>query len=95
MFKFFTLYPLIVSSLGWGYLGSLLIWFGLRSLFFDRFWWLALLNTFAPYLLKAISPIYPYHAIHPIDRFHTVALFSRLPLEAIKPLPNPPIDRGF
>lgn len=188
MFKFFrTLCPLIVSILGWSYLGSLLIWLGLRSLFFDRFWWLALLNTFAPYLflptvillplalwsrkkrlvvgmilgcllfvvlfpprlnfptvarrdtvlkvmtfnllwsnqdylkiaqmiramdadvvgiqelqpkelpnlLKAISPIYSYHAIHPVDRFHTVALFSRLPIESVKPLPDPPIERGL
>ncbi|MBE9013715.1 endonuclease/exonuclease/phosphatase family protein [Pseudanabaenaceae cyanobacterium LEGE 13415] len=177
----------LIGVLGWSYLGSLLLWFGLRSLFFDRFWWLALLNTFAPYLflplfvllplavwsrekrlsialslscvlfialfpprlnfpatarrtevlkvmtfnllwsnqnypkitqmirsmdadivgvqelqpkelpnlLKAISPIYPYHAIHPVDRFHTVALFSRLPIESIKPLSDPPIGRGL
>ncbi|GAP98443.1 putative membrane protein [Leptolyngbya sp. NIES-2104] len=184
MFAFFRS---AIGVLGWSYLGSLLLWLSLRSLFFDRFWWLALLNTFAPYLflpivvllplafwsrrkrlliglmlgcllfvglfpprlnfptvarrdtllrvmsfnllwsnqdypkvtqmiramdvdvigiqelqpkelpnlLKAISPIYPYHAIHPVDRFHTVALFSRLPLEAVKPLSSPPIERGL
>lgn len=176
-----------IGILGWGYLSSLVIWLSLRSLFFDRFWWLALLNTFAPYLflpivvllplafwtrnrrllvalslgcllfvvlfpprlnfattarretmlrvmtfnvlwsnqdytkiaqmlramdadvvgiqelqprelpnlLKAISPSYPYHAIHPVKRFHTVALFSRLPIESVKPLPYPPIERGL
>lgn len=180
-----------LSILGWSYLLSLLLWLSLRLLFFDRFWWLALLNTFAPYLflplvillplalwyrrrtlffgmilgcllfvllfqprlnffskavsinpadsvlkvmsfnllwsnqdyakiaqllrqtkpdllgvqelqpnqltnfLKAIAPNYPYYAIHPVDRFHTVALFSRLPIETTKPLSEPPIERGI
>ncbi|MGG6270769.1 endonuclease/exonuclease/phosphatase family protein [Leptolyngbya sp. AN03gr2] len=184
MFAFFWS---VIGILGWSYLSSLLFWFGLRLLFSDRFWWLALLNTFAPYLflpivillplafwsrkrrlliglilgcllfgvlfpprlnfpttarrntllrvmtfnllwsnqdypkitqvvqkmdadvvgiqelqpkelpnlLKAISPIYPYYAIHPADRFHTVALFSRLPIESVKPLLFPPIERGL
>jgi vancomycin resistance protein VanJ len=181
-------YQKVLGWLGWGYLGSLLVWFILRSIFFDRFWWLALLNTFAVYLflpivvlmpvaiwhrrrwliiglvlscllfvglfpprlnflfpsasqpedlramtfnllwhnrdyskiarmirqvnpdligvqelqpkelpnlLAAISSSYPYHAIHPVDRFHTVGLFSRLPIEAVAALPEPPIERGL
>ncbi len=190
MSSFRTLRLSIVDLLGWSYLIGLLLWLSLRLLFFDRFWWLALLNTQAlylflplvvllplavwkrkqglilglilgcllfivlcqprlnffpkfaaphstesmlkvmtfnllwsnqdypkiaqmihtmspdligvqelqpkelPNLLKAISPKYPYSVIHPVDRFHTVALFSRLPIEAVTPLPEPPIERG-
>ncbi|MBD1843630.1 endonuclease/exonuclease/phosphatase family protein [Cyanobacteria bacterium FACHB-63] len=181
----------LLSIVGWSYLVSLLLWLSFRLLFFDGFWWLALLNTFAPYLflpliillplalwyrrrtlffgmilgcllfvvllqprlhffskvapttsadsllkvmtfnilwsnqdygkiaqmirqtkpdligvqelqpnqlsnlLKAIAPDYPHYIIHPVDRFHTVALFSRLPIETAKPLPEPPIERGI
>ncbi|MBD2081111.1 endonuclease/exonuclease/phosphatase family protein [Leptolyngbya sp. FACHB-17] len=181
----------LLSITGWSYLVSLLLWLSFRLLFFDRFWWLALLNTIAPYLflplvillplalwhrrrtlffgmilgclllvmwvqprlhffskavpttpagsllkvmtfnilwsnqdydkiaqmirqtkpdligvqelqpnqlsnlLKAIAPDYPHHTIHPVDLFHTVALFSRLPIETAKPLPEPPIERGI
>jgi len=49
----------VIGVLGWSYLGSLSLWFGLRLLFFDRFWWLALLNTFAPYLFLPIVILLP------------------------------------
>ena len=37
----------LLGLLGWIYIGSMMVWFGLRLLFFDGFWWLALLNTLA------------------------------------------------
>jgi vancomycin resistance protein VanJ len=177
--------------LGWLYLFSLILWFSLRLIFFDRFWWLALLNTLAFYLflplllllplalwarqrrlvvglivpcllflvlfqslvnpfakatrpaqaeptlkvmsfnllwsnhdypkiaqmigtiqpdligvqevrseemaalVAALAPAYPYQAVHPIDRFHTVGLLSRLPIDSIAVLPYPPMERGL
>jgi endonuclease/exonuclease/phosphatase (EEP) superfamily protein YafD len=177
--------------LGWPYLVSIVLWFGLRLLFFDRFWWLALLNTLAFYLflplaillplalwgrqrrlvfgllfpcllflslfqplinplakatrpaqttpalkvmsfnmlgsnhdypkiaqmigmiqpdliglqevrseqmaalVAALAPAYRYQALHPADRFHTVGLLSRLPIDTITALPNPPMERGL
>jgi hypothetical protein len=40
----------LLNVLGWIYIGGMIVWFGLRLLFFDSFWWLALLNTLAFYL---------------------------------------------
>jgi len=181
----------LLGLLGWIYIGSMMVWFGLRLLFFDGFWWLALLNTLAFYLFfplavllplalwhrrwgllfgliapcamfaalfgalllavfKAPSPVgngpaikimsfnvlwsnhdyskisamisavqpdviglqevrpadvaaladalegkYPYHAVHPVDSFHTVGLLSRFPIESLVALPNPPLERGI
>ena len=181
----------LLGLLGWSYIGSMLVWFGLRLVFFDSFWWLALLNTlafylflplvmllplalwhrrwallfgllapcalfvalFGPLLLPAFKPPllvgngpsikmmsfnalwsnhdypkigemiravqpdliglqevrsadvtalanalggqYPYHAVHPVDSFHTVGLLSRFPIESLITLPNPPLERGI
>lgn len=181
----------LLGLLGWSYVGGMLIWFGLRLLFFDGPWWLALLNTLAFYLflplvvllplalwrhrwgllfglivpcamfaalfgplllpafktplpvgngssiklmsfnvlwsnhdypkiaamiraaqpdmigLQEVRPAnvialanalggqYPYHAIHPVDKFHTVGLLSRFPIESLVTLPNPPLERGI
>ncbi len=41
----------ILSAGIWTYIGLIWIWFALRLAFFDRIWWLALLNTNAFYLL--------------------------------------------
>ena len=40
----------VLGLLGWSYVGGMLVWFGMRLLFFDGPWWLALLNTLAFYL---------------------------------------------
>lgn len=48
-----------------------------------------------PNLLKALGPEYSYHAIHPVDRFHTVALLSRLPIASVTTLSDPPLERGL
>jgi vancomycin resistance protein VanJ len=180
----------LLNLLGWIYIGGMIVWFGLRLLFFDSFWWLALINTLAFYLffplvvllplalwrrhwgllfgliapcamfaalfgplllsafkaplrigngpaikimtfnvlwsnhdyptisamIRAAQPdviglqevrpadvaalagaldgLYPYHAIHPADSFHTVGLLSRFPIESLVALPNPPLERG-
>jgi hypothetical protein len=42
----------LTQLLGWMYISAIAVWFGLRLVFFDRFWWLALLNTLAFYLLQ-------------------------------------------
>jgi vancomycin resistance protein VanJ len=177
--------------LGWLYLVGLGLWLGLRFIYFDRFWWLALLNTLAFYfflplavllplaswyrqwrllvglmipallflalvqplfnpftkapqpsppgfalkimsfnllwsnhdypkiarmiqavnpdvigvqelqpramaaLVTALAPTYPYYARHPVDRFHTVGVLSRLPITNVMALPNPPMERGL
>jgi endonuclease/exonuclease/phosphatase (EEP) superfamily protein YafD len=46
-------------------------------------------------LAAALAPDYPYRAVHPVDLFHTVALFSRLPIDSMTALPNPPLERGL
>lgn len=180
-----------VGWLGWCYLCGMLLWFGLRLSLFDRLWWLALLNTVAPYLflpllpllllalrqrrrrlalglllpcllfvalshpllnplklldapeqasaelrvmtfnllwrnrdypalaeairqaqpdvlgvqevrteelaalMAALGPAYPYTAIHPVQRTHTVALISRHPIEEVSLLPDPPLEHGL
>jgi hypothetical protein len=43
--------PGIVRAGAWVYVGSIWIWFTLRSIIFDRIWWLSLLDTNAFYLL--------------------------------------------
>ncbi|MBW4481570.1 MAG: endonuclease/exonuclease/phosphatase family protein [Tildeniella torsiva UHER 1998/13D] len=45
--------------LGWLYIGAIALWFGLRLVFFDRFWWLALLNTIAFYLFLPVVLLLP------------------------------------
>jgi hypothetical protein len=35
----------------WIYIGLIWTWFALRLAFFDRVWWLSLLNTYAFYFL--------------------------------------------
>lgn len=46
-------------------------------------------------LANALDGIYPYHAFHPADTFHTVGLLSRFPIESLVILPNPPLERGI
>jgi vancomycin resistance protein VanJ len=43
----------------WMYIGSIWIWFVLRLVFFDRIWWLSLLNTNAFYLLIPVIIFLP------------------------------------
>jgi vancomycin resistance protein VanJ len=43
----------------WLYIGSIWIWFALRLVFFDRIWWLSLLNTSAFYLLIPVIVFLP------------------------------------
>lgn len=45
---------------GWLYVGLIGIWFGLRWVFADRWWWLALLNTFAIYLFTPLLLLLPF-----------------------------------
>mgnify|MGYP001081320224 CR=1 FL=1 len=49
----------LLQLLGWGYLLGLFAWFGLRLLFFDGVWWLALLNTLAFYLFAPLVIVLP------------------------------------
>jgi endonuclease/exonuclease/phosphatase (EEP) superfamily protein YafD len=51
--------PAAIRLGGWCYVAALLVWFGLRLIFFDRFWWLALLNTLALYLFVPLALILP------------------------------------
>jgi vancomycin resistance protein VanJ len=46
-------------------------------------------------LANALDRQYPYHAVHPVDTFHTVGLLSRFPIESLMSLPNPPLERGI
>jgi endonuclease/exonuclease/phosphatase family metal-dependent hydrolase len=46
-------------------------------------------------LVAALAPAYRYQAVHPVDRFHTVGVLSRLPIEMITALPDPPVERGL
>jgi vancomycin resistance protein VanJ len=39
----------LFSHLSWIYIALIALWLGLRALFFDQIWWLALLNSFAIY----------------------------------------------
>ncbi|MGG6241321.1 endonuclease/exonuclease/phosphatase family protein [Nodosilinea sp. AN01ver1] len=48
-----------LKFLGWFYIGSIIVWFGLRLIFFDQFWWLALLNTIAFYLFVPVVFLLP------------------------------------
>lgn len=45
--------------------------------------------------LKQILTEYPYVAVHPVPKFHNIALFSRLPIESINILPESSIERGM
>ncbi|MEA5451315.1 endonuclease/exonuclease/phosphatase family protein [Leptolyngbya sp. CCNP1308] len=49
----------LTQLLGWLYIGAIALWFGLRLVFFDRFWWLALLNTIAFYLFVPVVLLLP------------------------------------
>ncbi|MFQ4139435.1 endonuclease/exonuclease/phosphatase family protein [Nodosilinea sp. PGN35] len=49
----------LTQRLGWLYIGAIALWFGLRLVFFDRFWWLALLNTIAFYLFVPVGLLLP------------------------------------
>ncbi|WP_155523522.1 endonuclease/exonuclease/phosphatase family protein [Nodosilinea nodulosa] len=49
----------LVNRLGWLYLGLITVWFGLRLVFFDQLWWLALLNTAAFYLFVPLALLLP------------------------------------
>ncbi len=42
--------PKFISFIIWGYVLLFSLWILLRLVFFDEFWWLALINTFAQYL---------------------------------------------
>jgi vancomycin resistance protein VanJ len=49
----------LLGWLGWSYVGSMLGWLGLRLVFFDGLWWLALLNTLAFYLFLPLVILLP------------------------------------
>lgn len=53
--KFSTL----VSLISWGYIIFFALWILLRLLFFDRFWWLALINTVALYIFVPLVLLLP------------------------------------
>ncbi|HEY9697556.1 MAG TPA: endonuclease/exonuclease/phosphatase family protein [Trichocoleus sp.] len=48
-----------LNLLGWVYISLIISWFCLRLVFFDRFWWLALLNTLAFYLFLPLALFIP------------------------------------
>jgi vancomycin resistance protein VanJ len=173
-------------ALSWAYGLLFLLWLVLRSIFFDRLWWLALINTAAFYwflpllvllplaawqrcwrlvsvlsiilavflswygdqfvpaqpsgargpsvtvmsfnlrasnqsfdeitqmlkasapdilglqevrpaavqtLIRGLSSVYAYVAVHPVNQLHNVVLFSRFPIQSATALPNPPFER--
>lgn len=173
-------------ALAWTYGFLFLVWLVLRSIFFDRLWWLALINTAAFYwflpmlvllplaawqrcwrlvsllsiilavflswygelfvpdqpssasgpsmtvmsfnmqatnqnydaiaqmlkasapdilglqevrpaavqtLMRKLSSVYAYVAVHPVNQLHNVVLFSRFPIQSATALPNPPFER--
>jgi endonuclease/exonuclease/phosphatase (EEP) superfamily protein YafD len=47
------------SLFGWSYTAGILLWYGLRITFFDKLWWLALLNTLAFYLFMPLVLLLP------------------------------------
>jgi vancomycin resistance protein VanJ len=49
----------IVRACIWAYIGSIWIWLTVRLVFFDRIWWLSLLNTNAFYLLVPSLALLP------------------------------------
>ncbi|PZV07561.1 MAG: hypothetical protein DCF32_07015 [Leptolyngbya sp.] len=49
----------LTQLLGWLYVSAIALWFGLRLIFFDQFWWLALLNTIAFYLFVPVVLLLP------------------------------------
>ncbi|PSR15502.1 hypothetical protein C8255_22760 [filamentous cyanobacterium CCP3] len=49
----------LLNFLGWLYVGLIVVWFCLRLVFFDQFWWLALLNTIAFYLFVPVIFLLP------------------------------------
>lgn len=57
--RFQTSLRYLTQVFGWLYLGAIALWFGLRLVFFDRFWWLALLNTIAFYLFVPVVLLLP------------------------------------
>jgi vancomycin resistance protein VanJ len=59
-----TTWRRIVQLVGGIYLFAIPIWFLLRLIFFDRFWWLALLNTIALYLFLPIAIILPLSLLY-------------------------------
>jgi vancomycin resistance protein VanJ len=83
----------LLDMLGGIYIGGMIVWFGLRLLFFDSFWWLALLNTLAFYLFLPLVVLLPlalwrrhcgllFGLIAPCAMF--AALFDPLLLPAFK-----------
>ncbi len=48
-----------------------------------------------PALQAQLGQNYPYSMVHPNPDFHTVGVLSRYPLSLVKPLANPPTERGL
>jgi vancomycin resistance protein VanJ len=44
-------------------------------------------------LMRKLSSIYSYVAVHPVNQLHNVVLFSRFPIQSAIALPNPPSER--
>jgi vancomycin resistance protein VanJ len=44
-------------------------------------------------LMRKLSSVYAYVAVHPTNQLHNVVLFSRFPIESASALPNPPFER--
>jgi vancomycin resistance protein VanJ len=50
----------LVDQLGWLYIAAMSLWVALRLLFFDKFWWLALVNSFAIALFVPLTALLPW-----------------------------------
>jgi endonuclease/exonuclease/phosphatase (EEP) superfamily protein YafD len=50
---------MLIRRLGWGYVLLMALWLLLRLVFFDRLWWLALINSLAFYLLLPLVWLVP------------------------------------
>jgi vancomycin resistance protein VanJ len=44
-------------------------------------------------LMRKLSSVYAYVAVHPANQLHNVVLFSRFPIQSASALPNPPFER--
>lgn len=48
-----------------------------------------------PALRERLGADYPHQLVHPVEQFHTIGLISRFPIEAVRPLADPPFERAL
>ena len=48
-----------------------------------------------PAIRARLGDAFPYHAIYPVEQFHTVGMISRFPIESVTPLADPSLDRAL